>query len=189
MTTTKVSPPAISPSPAGHKPPRSCLLLLGGASPRGPQRPLPLRLPLMPPGQRRSRNNTRRTPMPPTRNRTALELPSGGAPACSWGGDAPACSWGGGVSVCSWGGEAIPPVSAWGAGGRGTSASAWGGGGRGTSASGVGTWAVSGLPQLGQTCSSGRSWCPQSLQYLCATTVILPLLENSKIRSRVLHRC
>ncbi len=117
--------------------------------------------------------------MPPTRNRTALELPSGGAPACSWGGDAPACSWGGGVSACLGGGEAIPPVSA------------WGGGGRGTSASGVGTWAVSssGLPQFGQTCSSGRSSCPQLLQYLCATMVILSLLENSKIRSRVLHRC
>ena len=62
------------------------------------------------------------------------------------------------------------------------SASAWGGGGRGTSASGVGTWAVScsGLPQFGQTCSSGRSCCPQLLQYLCATTVIVPLLQNPK---------
>ena len=116
-------------------------------------------------------NNTSRrsAPMPPsTRDRTALELPWDpwdGASTCSWDGGTSGCPWGGGAPACSGGGEAIPPVSA------------WGGGGRGTSASGVGTWAVScaGLPQFGQNCSSSRSCCPQLLQYL-STMVILPLL-------------
>ncbi len=127
--------------------------------------------------QASSTNITRSVaPMPARRDRTALELPWGGTPACCWGEGASAC-FGGGEAISL----AAPPVSAWSGGGRGTSACAWGGGGRGTSASGVGTRAVScaGRPQFGQNCSSTRSCCPQLLQYL-SSTIIVPLLLNPK---------